>query len=150
MESFAAKSIKWKRLLRRLTVAGTGSIVLCSGGCLSAKKSEQSERMVRTERIEQEVILLPESERLIVDPVWLSKMPVSEGNPGGDGLSVRKREDGLIEIAHRRDTVRVNGLRDLKSESADIYRDTKRYSNSFPSGLLIILLVLILVLIRKK
>ncbi|MGL5786265.1 MAG: hypothetical protein ACRCX4_05585 [Bacteroidales bacterium] len=57
------------------------------------------------------MILLPESERLIVDLSALSALAPASAlvapveNAGG--LTVKKRPDGLIEIESRRDTVRI-------------------------------------------
>ena len=67
--------------------------------------------MIQTERLRQEVILLPESERLVVDLSALNNLaPASvliapKENAGG--LTVKKRADGLIDIESRRDTVRI-------------------------------------------
>ena len=113
MQNYEIRCSGSKGLLRGLTVVLTASIALCCIGCQSMKRTETSERMIRTERIGQEVILLPESERLIVDLSTLDRLsPATEfvapkGNSGG--LTVKKRADGLIEIESRRDTVRIRG-----------------------------------------
>ncbi|MGL5920017.1 MAG: hypothetical protein ACRCZQ_05910 [Bacteroidales bacterium] len=77
------------------------------------KQTEKSEQRIQTERIGQEVILLPESERLIVDLSMLDRLtPETEFVAPKDksgGLTVKKRADGLIEIESRRDTVRIRG-----------------------------------------
>ncbi|MGL5786187.1 MAG: hypothetical protein ACRCX4_05180 [Bacteroidales bacterium] len=69
--------------------------------------------MIQTEQLRQEVILLPESERLIVDISTLDRLtPATEfvtPKSNSSGLTVKKRADGLIEIESRRDTVRIRG-----------------------------------------
>lgn len=150
MENYGERFTAWRRRWRKFTVAGTGSIVLCFGSCLSAKKSERTERLVETERIEQEVILLPASERIIVDPELLIRMPESGSKPQKEGLSVRKRKDGLIEIEHRSDTVRVSDVMKSKVEQSDqvVEQNTKNYS--FGTGLFALLALTALILTIRK
>lgn len=112
MENYVARFSGLKEPLRRLTVAFTGTVALCAISCRSMKQMEWKERSLQTERIGQEVILLPESERLLVDLSALENMPRAstltkpkETDKGG--LTVKKRPDGLIEIESRRDTIRI-------------------------------------------
>ena len=67
--------------------------------------------MIQTERLRQEVILLPESERLIVDLSALNNLTPASAliapKENAGGLTVKKRADGLIEIESRKDTVRI-------------------------------------------
>ncbi|MGL5785192.1 MAG: hypothetical protein ACRCX4_00015 [Bacteroidales bacterium] len=67
--------------------------------------------MIQTERLRQEVILLPESERLIVDLSALNNLAPASAliapKENAGGLTVKKRADGLIEIESRKDTVRI-------------------------------------------
>ena len=78
---------------------------------------------IQTERVGQEVILLPESEKLIVDLSTLKNLPVAapliftEEKPGG--LTVKKRPDGLIEIESRRDTIRIRSDTECNHTVAD-------------------------------
>lgn len=113
MQNYEIKYSGSKGLLRRLTTVLTASIALCCIGCQSMKRTETSERVIWTERIGQEVILLPESERLIVDLSSLERLtPATEfvaPKENAGGLTVKKRADGLIEIESRRDTVRIRG-----------------------------------------
>lgn len=150
MENYGERSTAWRRRWRKFTVAGTGSIVLCFGSCLSAKKSERTERLVETERIEQEVILLPASERIIVDPELLIRMPESGSKPQKEGLSVRKRKDGLIEIEHRSDTVRVSDVRKSKVEHSNAINEERIKKKYYLSGTLLLLLLLLLLIPYKK
>lgn len=150
MENYGERFTAWRRRWRKFTVAGTGSIVLCFGSCLSAKKSERTERLVETERIEQEVILLPASERIIVDPELLIRMPESGSKPQKEGLSVRKRKDGLIEIEHRSDTVRVRDVMKSKVELSDQVAEQKAKNYSFGTGLFALLTLTALILTIKK
>ena len=150
MENYGVRSTAWKRRWRRFTVAGTGSIVLCFGSCLSAKKSERAERLVETERIEQEVILLPASERIIVDPELLIKMEASGKKSQKEGLSVRKRDDGLIEIEHRSDTVRVSDVKHNKVELSDHIVEEKAKSYSFSAGAFGLLCLMGIILVVRR
>lgn len=112
MVNYSAKYTDLKELSRRLAVAFTGVIALCAISCHSTKQMELKERTLRTERIGQEVILLPESEQLIVDLSTLENLAPASAltqpvQADRGGLTVKKRKDGLIEIESRRDTVRI-------------------------------------------
>ncbi|MGL5920994.1 MAG: hypothetical protein ACRCZQ_10925 [Bacteroidales bacterium] len=110
-------------------------------GCRSMKQTEKSEQRIRTERIGQEVILLPESERLIVDLSTLDRLtPATEfiapkNNSGG--LTVKKRPDGLIEIESRRDTIRIRGDTVCNHEYLDL--DFKKADDKRPWGMYLVL-----------
>ena len=141
MQNYETKCSGSKGLLRRLTTVLTASIALYCMGCQSMKRTETSERLIRTERIGQEVILLPESERLIVDLSSLERLtPATEfvtpiGNSAG--LTVKKRPDGLIEIESRRDTVRIRGDTVCNHEYLDL--DFKEASDKRPWGVFLVL-----------
>ena len=109
MGNCAGKYTGLSGLWRRFIIAGTGLIVLCCVSCRQTKLTR--ERTVETERLRQEVILLPESERLIVDLSALDNLAPASAliapKENAGGLTVKKRADGLIEVESRRDTVRI-------------------------------------------
>ncbi|MGL4331703.1 MAG: hypothetical protein ACRCSR_02715 [Bacteroidales bacterium] len=77
-------------------------------------------------------------------------MPESGSKPQKEGLSVRKRKDGLIEIEHRSDTVRVSDVMKSKVELSDVVVDKKIKRNSFWTGALVLFLVTVLMLTVRK
>ncbi|MGL5319156.1 MAG: hypothetical protein ACRC9Q_10785 [Bacteroidales bacterium] len=112
-------------------------------------------QQIRTERIGQEVILLPESERVIVDLSTLDRLTPATAfvapQKRAGGLTVKKRADGLIEIESRRDTVRIAA--NAVCEHSEVEAETKEVKNRDGPGLtwLAVFLVLggVIVMIRK-
>ena len=104
--------------------------------------------MIQTERLRQEVILLPESERLIVDISTLDRLtPATEfvtPKSNSSGLTVKKRADGLIEIESRRDTVRIRGDTVCSHEYMDL--DTVGTAGGRPWRPWVIVLVVFFIL----
>ena len=155
MQNYEIKYSGSKGLLRRLTAVLTASIALCCMGCQTMKRTEISEQRIQTERIGQEVILLPESERLIVDLSTLDRLtPATEfvaPKENAGGLTVKKRADGLIEIESRRDTVRIRGDTVCSHEYLDL--DFVEASDRRPWRLWVIVLtvsLVFLVVVRRR
>ena len=154
MQNYEIKYSGSKGLLRRLTAVLTVSIALCCMGCQTMKRTEVSEQRIQTERIGQEVILLPESERLIVDLSTLDRLtPATEfvaPKENAGGLTVKKRADGLIEIESRRDTVRIRGDTVCSHEYLDMdFVENRNRGRPWVIALVVFLLFLVVVTIKR-
>ena len=155
MQNYEIRCSGSKGLLRRLTAVLTASIALCCMGCQTMKRTEISEQRIQTERIGQEVILLPESERLIVDLSTLDRLtPATEfvaPKENAGGLTVKKRADGLIEIESRRDTVRIRGDTVCSHEYLDLdFVENRNRGRPWVIALVVFLLLLLLVLRKDR
>ena len=148
MENCVGRYTGLSGLWRRFIIAGTGFIVLCCASCQSMKRTETSERLIQTEQLRQEVILLPESERLIVDLSALGNLAPASAliapKENAGGLTVKKRADGLIEIESRRDTVRIRGDTVCSHEYMDL--DTVGTAGGRPWRPWVIVLVVFFIL----
>ncbi|MGL5787521.1 MAG: hypothetical protein ACRCX4_11985 [Bacteroidales bacterium] len=92
---------------------------------------------------------MPETERLIISPDILLKMPPTEDKESQkNGLTLRKRKDGMIEIEHRRDTVRVREIIAGSVESTEIRQ--KERSVSLWALIVMICGFIVLIWSRKK
>ena len=114
MGNCGGRSTVWKGFWKRLVIAGTGISVLCCAGCQSTRTVSDRTVNRETVRLRQEVILLPETERLVISEEAIRKLPTGHSirshpdNKATDsGITLTKQADGLIDIECRRDTVRI-------------------------------------------
>ena len=117
----------WKGLWRRLVIAGTGISVLCCVGCQSTRTVSDRTVNRETVRLRQEVILLPETERLVISEEAIRKLPTghsirshSDNKATDSGITLTKQADGLIGIECRRDTVRIRNDTVYESVREDV------------------------------
>ena len=104
----------WNGLWKRWGIVVTGISVLCCGGCQSTRTVSDRTVNRETVRLRQEVILLPETERLVISEEAIRKLPTghsirshSDNKETDSGITLTKQADGLIGIECRRDTVRI-------------------------------------------
>ncbi len=104
----------WNGLWKRWGIVATGISVLCCGGCQSTRTVSDRTVNRETVRLRQEVILLPETERLVISEEAIRKLPTdhsirshSDNKATDSGITLTKQADGLIGIECRRDTVRI-------------------------------------------
>lgn len=107
---------------------------------------------MQTERIGQEVILLPESEKLIIDLSALNNLPVAASlippQEKQSGLTVKKRPDGLIEIESRRDTIHIRTDTECNHTVSDLQVRGKEIRGR--SGYIVCLVFLLFLVITRK
>ena len=122
MGKCGGRFIGWNGLWRRFVIAGTGISVLCCVGCHSTKTVSDRTVSRETVKLRQEVILLPETERLVISEDAIGNLPTghsirsrSDNKATVGGITLTKQADGLIDIACSRDTVRIRN--DIIDES---------------------------------
>lgn len=113
MENCGGRFAVWNGLRSGSVIVATGISVLWCISCHSIKKVSEKTMSRETVRLRQEVILLPETERLVIAEDMIRRLPVGESirsrtdtNPKG-GISLTKHAEGVIGIESYRDTVRL-------------------------------------------
>ena len=114
MGNCGGRSTVWNGLWKRWGIVVTSISVLCCVGCQSTRTVSDRTVNRETVRLRQEVILLPETERLVISEDAIRNLPTghtirshSDNKATVSGITLTKQANGLIGIACSRDTVRI-------------------------------------------
>ena len=85
-----------------------------------------------TKMLRQEVILLPETDRIVLSEEVISKLPVGGSirsrsqKEGEKGLILKKEEGGLVVIESKRDTMRIEQRTSFETNETHAIEEVKR------------------------
>lgn len=110
-----------------------------------------------TVRLRQEVILLPETERLVIAEDMIRRLPVGESirswtdtNPKG-GITLTKHAEGMIGIESYRDTARFALEQQTEIvNTEEVTKEKKSYSPTLGLYISMIILCILYLIIRKQ